>query len=399
MLPSWRSWVAPCVTLALVLGVIGFAAWRAGRAGAAYRPRSADEIVLTLSAARAAEATEARALRARLREAAGDVETALRLARAEIERSRESGDQRPLGRAEALLAAFAKTPSAPVLVLRATIAQARHQFTAALADLDAALKLDASDPQAHLTRASLLGVLGRYAEARESCAPLAQLAPAFVVLLCRANLDVYTAQRPAALTALQQALSGTHTPGQRAWVLSVLCEQAFWSAELDPAARYCRSALMYDAGDRYTRALYADVLLQQGAFDDVLTLVPEDSEDDALLLRRALALLSRSREAAAGVVQALRQRFAQSRDRGDRVHQREEARLLLALGDEPARVLQLAREGFAAQREPWDLRLLIEAAQAAHDPRAAAPVRRFMRENAFVSRSIDEALVRLGSAS
>jgi tetratricopeptide (TPR) repeat protein len=399
MPPSWRPWIAPCATLGLVLGVIAFAAQRAGHAGAAYRPSRADEIVLTMSPAAAAAVRDAHALRVRTRRSVGDVESAVRLARAEIQRSRESGDQRPLGRAEALLAPFAKTPSAPVLVLRATIAQARHQFTAALAELEAALKLDASDAQAHLTRASLLGVLGRYAEARESCAPLAQLAPAFVALLCRANLDAYTAQRPAALTALQQALSLTHTPSQRAWVLSVLCEQAFWSAEPEQAARDCRSALVLDPGDRYTRALYADVLLELRALEDVLTLVPESSEDDALLLRRALALRSQSREAAAGAIDTLKRRFAQSRARGDRVHQREEARLLLALGEQPLRALQLAREGYAAQRELWDLRLLVEAAHAAHDPAAADAVRSFMREHALVSRSIEQALARLGSAS
>jgi hypothetical protein len=72
---------------------------------------------------------------------------------------------------------------------------------------------------------------------------------------------------------------------------------------------------------------------------------------------------------------------ALSRARGDRVHQREEARLLLALGKEPARALSLAREGFAAQREPWDARVLLLAALAARELGAAQPVLAFLREN------------------
>ena len=50
MLPSWRAWAAPCATLAVVLGVIAFAAQRAGHAGAAYRPRADEEVLKAILA-------------------------------------------------------------------------------------------------------------------------------------------------------------------------------------------------------------------------------------------------------------------------------------------------------------------------------------------------------------
>jgi hypothetical protein len=245
----------------------------------------------------------------------------------------------------------------------------------------------------------VLTVLGRYDEARQSCAALASLTAPYVTSLCRASIDGYTDQRAGALVALQTALHAARTPPERAWVLSVLCELSLWGDELDAARAACSAALQLDPADRYTRALYADVLLEQKQPAQVLAQVSADSQDDALLLRRALAELALRRPQAERSVAALQARFAQSRTRGDSVHQREEARLLLALGNAPERALTLAREGFAAQHEPWDARLLLQAAHAAHAAQAAAPVQTFLREEHVNAKLIARELARLESAS
>ena len=82
-----------------------------------------------------------------------------------IERSREEGDPRYLGYAEAVLAPWWKLSKPPVdiLVLRATLLQSTHQFDKALADIDAVLKLDSANGQAWITRATILQVQGKYA--------------------------------------------------------------------------------------------------------------------------------------------------------------------------------------------------------------------------------------------
>ncbi len=54
------------------------------------------------------------------------------------------------------------------------------------------------------------------------------------------------------------------------------------------------------------------------------------------------------------------------------MHAREEARLALARGD-TARALERAQASFAAQREPADARILLEAARAAGDTAATRP--------------------------
>ena len=101
-------------------------------------------------------------------------------------------------------------------------------------------------------------------------------------------------------------------------------------------------------------------------------MLADDTRNDALLLRLALA------EAQLPEAQAsfdahradLAARFAASRQRGDTVHRREEARFRLELERDAAGALALARANWQVQREPADLRILVESARAAGDSAA-----------------------------
>ncbi|HEX6244043.1 MAG TPA: tetratricopeptide repeat protein, partial [Polyangiales bacterium] len=263
MLQTWRLRPATCATLGLVACVIAWASARAERHGLAYRPARPDEVVLAALRRDPAAGERAR-LREALRAQPHDQALALRLAQAELNSARKSGDVRPLGRAEALLAPFAEAPSAELLVLRATVAQARHDFTAALTDLQRALSMAPDNAQARLTQAALFTVQGRYTEARASCAQLSAIAPDYVPLLCHANLDGYTGARGRAMQLLEAAAVQLPERGAQAWAGSLLCEHAFWAGELERAERACARALALDPTDRYTRALHLDVLLEAG---------------------------------------------------------------------------------------------------------------------------------------
>lgn len=133
-----------------------------------FTPTS-DAVVLERVPATAgdARARERASLRRALADQPGQLDLALRLARLDIEESRALGDPRYLGRAQAALAPWwdAPTPPPGVRLLRATILQGRHEFSAALADLDAVVREDPGDAQAWLTRAVVLGVRGEHAEA------------------------------------------------------------------------------------------------------------------------------------------------------------------------------------------------------------------------------------------
>jgi Tfp pilus assembly protein PilF len=337
------------------------------QAGGASRPAD-DALVLGQVAARARDPRLVeierleRALVARPR----DLDTATRIARLCIQAARREADPRYLGRAQAALGPWWDQPAPAddeVLRLRAMIRQARHDFDGALADLDTLVTRSPLDAQGHLVRAGLLALRGQPERARDSCQALAPLASALTVAACFAPLEAASGRGAAAASALEAALLGA-PDGERAWGLSVLGEIRLWAGELAAAERALRRSLALDAGDRYTRALLADVLLDAGRPAEVRALLSgaePGARDEALLLRLAIAERRLGGTAARPLADELRQRFAAERRRGEDVHGREEARFLLEVERQPALARAVATRNWQVQREYWDARVLREA--------------------------------------
>ena len=84
-------------------------------------------------------------------------------------------------------------------------------------------------------------------------------------------------------------------------------------------------------------------------------------------------------------VQALADRFAAASLRGERLHMGEEARFLLDLKGDARGALAVALENWKDQREPRDALVVLEAAAAARDSAAAAPVLKWLHDSRFES--------------
>ena len=164
-------------------------------------------------------------------------------------------------------------------------------------------------------------------------------------------------------------------PGMQVWVLTLLAEMA--ERRGDPAAaeeRYKR-ALALSPRDSYLVGAYADFLLDQKRAPEVIALVKDQTRIDGLLLRHALALkqigdTGKLRDADA----ELGARFGAAMQRGDTVHQREQARYELHVRGDGKSALALAQKNWAVQKESADMRVLLEAALKAGDKAAAGPV-------------------------
>jgi len=100
---------------------------------------------------------------------------------------------------------------------------------------------------------------------------------------------------------------------------------------------------------------------------------------DGLLLRHAIAVQAAPAKAMA--IAELQARFAAAARRGDAIHQREQARFELQLRHDARAALDLALANWQVQKEPADLRVLLEAALAAHDPAAARPALAWRRQH------------------
>ncbi len=314
-----------------------------------------------------------------------DLDTALSLARLDIELSRARSDPRYLGYAQAALSRWWDLASPPpeVLVIRATVRQSLHDFEGALGDLDRVVAIAPADPQAWITRSVVLAVRGRYAEAEESCRPLARLATELVFSVCETSIDAVTGRAGPAHDRLEAALRQARRPSlpEIEWATSTLGEIDLRLGRDGDAETAFSTALAMDPDDPYVAAAYADLLLDLGRPDEAVKLVAGRTDNDGLLLRLALAEAKARAPDAAHHVELLRARFEASRMRGDVVHRREEARFELALRGDAGAALRLARANWDVQREPWDVRVLLESALAAGDPAAAEPALAFLDEH------------------
>jgi tetratricopeptide (TPR) repeat protein len=364
------------VILAAIAAMIvaGAIAYRPSAAASALRlPTDDDEVLERLpSGAGDPRARRAAELRRSLAARPEDLDAAMALARLDIQEARARSDPRFLGYAQAALAPWwsLSEPPTPVLVLRATIKQSLHDFEGALADLDRAVALAPDDGQAWITRSVVLTVRGRYDEARRSCEPLRDLATPMTLAACTGAVDAVTGH---AADAYARILGTPTLPGERAWAQSTLGEVAVRLGRDADAERHFVTALAIDPSDGYATGAYADLLLDAGRAPEVVTMLAGRTDNDGLLLRLALAEAATGAPQAAAHAGAVAARFEAAHLRGDRLHLREESRFELGLRHDPARALALAKENFAVQKEPWDVRVYLEAALAAGEHDAAVP--------------------------
>jgi len=326
-----------------------------------------------------------RALNGQLTRVPNDLPLAVMVAQGYSELGRVTGDPRYAGYAQAALAPWWSLERAPqeVLVLRAALHQRMHQFDLALADLATVLNINPRNVEARLMLATVNQVRGAYDEAREECRALQDLTEKLVWAACLANVNGATGRLRESYEQLRAVFSGypAAEPKLRSWVLTSLAEMATRAGMVSEAEAHFRAALTLAPADYYLLGAYADYLLDNGRPQDVVTLLQDKIAADPLLLRYALALQAQNSNDLAIQVQQLVDRFAASRLRGDRVHLREEARFTLRLLNAPATALKLAQENWQVQKEPADVRILLEAALAAHDTAAVDLVRDWLRNS------------------
>ena len=328
-------------------------------------------------------------------EAPDDPLPAARLAGRYYELAVARGDPRYIGYADAVLAPFARNRTAAVLAVRGQLRQYRHDFDGALQDFAAALEADPQFASAHAWRGAIYLVQANYAAAKSECDALLALDRATLYGGCIGLVLAYGGRMEAGYAALQRALDETRDAGNRLWLLTRLGEVAAWRGQPEAAERHYRAALALGIDDGYLLAAWSDFLLDRQRPAEVVKWLAGWEASDGLLLRLALAETALRQPAAKTYVQALADRFAAAKVRGDTTHRAEEARYLMHLAGDPAAALVVAAANYRVQREPRDARVLLEAAIAARNAGAAQPARDWLRSSGFE----DAHLRQLGLAS
>jgi Tfp pilus assembly protein PilF len=341
---------------------------------------------------------ELRELRAKLAAAQKDSAIAARLAQRYFDLASAEGDPRYVGYAEAALRPWSGDDSpVEILFTRGLLRQYRHDFAGALQDFERVLAREPRNQGARSWRAAIFMVQADYRAAARECAALAELASELIGTGCFAYLDATTGKTQGAYLRLAAALQRRPdaAPETRLWTLTRLAEMAWRLDDAPLAERRFREALKLGVNDNFLLAAYADFLLEQDRPKEVVALLQDWVRSDTLLLRLAIAEQRLKLPAAKSHTQALADRFAAAARRDERLHLAEEARFLLDLKADAPAALATALDNWKEQREPRDALIVLEAAAAAKDPKAAAPVLKWLDETRFESERMRRAAASL----
>lgn len=311
----------------------------------------------------------------------------LEIARRYFDLAMAQGDPRYVGYASAAIGPLAQSASgdARYWLIRGLIQQYSHDFAGALQSLAKAGELDPQSPEPIAWRAAIHMVQARYREALSECTRLVPLAHPLHTQGCTAYVLASTGQLVPAYESFAKALAaaGDIAPELALWAQTRLAEMAIRLQRFGEAEAHFKEALRQGVTDQFLLGAYADFLLLQKRPAEVVTLLADWERSDILLLRLALAGRALNDPRAAGWASQLRDRFAAAAQRGDRLHEQEAARFELGIEGKPDRALPLAVRNYQVQKEPRDAEILLRAALAANQAKAAQPALDWLRVNQY----------------
>ena len=307
-----------------------------------------------------------------------------------LERAYLEGDPRALGQARAQLDQ-SEDQSIETLMLRARALQSDHRFTQAKEILAQILNQDPAHPDALLTLSSLLVVQGQFDEAMDYCDQLNDPSLEVYQAACIAQIQSMTGK----LSQAKQTLNSLASLAPRLDASTALW---IYLIQADAALRSSDTALANQVfaviDDQTVPALMAraDWLLSIGKYQQVIDLLQNHTDKDALLLRLIEAQMKMGDPKADANLALMKERIDVWQLRGEKAHTREQAMYaLLAKQNDDA--LNLAQDNWQEQRETADIVLYTTAAIKADSQKDIKIIRQFISDTQFEYPTLERALI------
>lgn len=324
-------------------------------------------------------------LQSRLKENPTDALLAFQVANFFVEAGDLGSDPRFYGFARAALKPWwnAEIVPPPILRLRAKLKEKEHRYDDAIEDLVLLTSTRSDDAQATMELVNLYRLKGDLRKANFWLDKLAQFATEIPVAISRMPLDAMSGRAEKTLATLERLIPKIETdfPAAMTWVRMTQAETSEILGHYDDAIKFYKDALQASPRNFSVKRAFSDLLIRQGSFDDALAMVEHDLADDGCLLMAAVAARGAGHLDKAGVwADQLKQRFDETRQRGDQPHRRFVTRYYLDLADDPKLALSEALDNWEHQKEMIDARLVFRSAIAFRRRDAAQGVIGFLDE-------------------
>jgi predicted Zn-dependent protease len=286
-----------------------------------------------------------------------------------------SQEQRAYGHTLAVLERWPEEQekSAIIHILMAAVLQHDHNFNAALFHLDAALGKEPASAQAWLMRAQINLVTADYDTARDSCKVLSTLVRRAVGVNCLAQVDALTGNAQQSLSSVESMLTENRDLSRLDYTELFTSAAGFAQrlGKIEDATRYYNAAWQLAPEQPYVLVHYAQLLLDQSRYEDVIALFSPHleralSDEQKILYARALAMSGERQylDRAKAIKENLDETFSAAFKRAEALPNKVYAQYALYLSNEPEKALAAARANWELQKEPSDTLLLALAAQA-----------------------------------
>jgi tetratricopeptide (TPR) repeat protein len=304
---------------------------------------------------------------------------ATRLAKQYIQMARDHENPEYYKKAKSILKPWwnKKYISTPMRLIRATLFQHVHKYQQASDDLQKVIKETPLDAQAWLTLSAIQIIQGNYQEAKESCKTLGIAASNWFSFLCYSQIYSFTGKAEQSLNIQQNLLQqlDAESTELRLWILSLMAETAMRLGDDAQAELNFKAVLKLKPNDHYVLRTYSDFLLRKKAYTKVLELLNDQTENNSLLVRQAIAakffnMTTQEKQ----WVDILDMRFTKASSTQDHTHDRDESLFRLAIYGDTKKALELAQNNWKHQKEPDDALMLLRAAYDNKSPDVAKVV-------------------------
>ncbi len=305
-------------------------------------------------------------------------ETPIALAREYLQIAQHTSDPAFVRYAEELLSAIPGRTNPELLFLTAVVSQHKHEFDAAIQQLNEVRRLAPANKEAALLTASILTTQGRYDEAKRIFAKNLRLTSTLRGLTIALTIASLNGNLEKSELALERAINAGASTPEQAFAWCGLGEMAVRRGDPQIAESRFRKSLELEPADSYTLAAYCDLLLATGRGGEVVLKIESVSTSEALLTRRFLAM-NASREQATAFVEQLKTSG----------HWRELAMLQLELLHDPEAALESASRNWDKQKEPMDALIILRSAAACKRPPVIEPVMTWLATTKMEDRRLD----------
>lgn len=379
--------VTPCVWAALCVALATATVPLSGWAQDRFVPPPG-QVVLPVAVHTAdGAASDLKAAEQAWRREPRNLELAARYAREAFLVGLTEGDLRWFGTAKAALLPWWHEPSltAQGHFMRGLVKQGFHDFEGGLADINAAIALDGNRAELWSWRFAIHLLWADMAAARADCDALGQRAGADEGRACLAVLAYRTGRAPAAVAELKKlvALPDFQNGSAQDWLRFHLGEAQRTAGQYDAAQATWAEHLAQRPRSHGVRLALVELLNARGQHAQAKRWATTPAPTDALLVQQLLASQALADADALRLARQVEDRMAAQALRQDTLIERPKMVYLIQLGRNVAAGLALAQENWAAQKEPPDALLLVEAALKLDRPQAAAPVLDWMAQTGY----------------